>query len=151
MEREYIKVDFRRKNSMSCFREKFTIENHKDLLGVEFGLMQDSEVHRLVQQEALVDSGAWTLVIGEETAKKLGLEHDYDEVSEVAGGEEVEGWMAKPSVVVRYCQWKAVLDAFVIPGSEDVIVGALPLEIMDLWINPRRERLERQDSKRVVK
>ena len=41
--------------------------------------------------------------------------------------------------------WKdrhVTLDALVIPDAESILLGAIPLEAMDLTINPRRELVE---------
>jgi predicted aspartyl protease len=126
---------------MSCFYDKITIENCLDLDGVTLGVTKQEDVHKLAEVEALVDSGVWTLVINEERAKELGLSLVQKDVSEGAGAQEVEGWIAQPAVRVSCHGQKAIVEAFVVPGENMVILGALPMEIMDLWINPRQERL----------
>jgi hypothetical protein len=135
---------------MSCFYDKVTLENQFEAEAVAHGLMQAGNVHHIDDAYAFVDCGAWTLVINEDMAKQLGLEYKEAEVSEVAGGKEAEGFMAKPLVRVHCHGRQADVAAFVLPGQKDILLGALPMEIMDLWINPRTETLVPKDTKRKV-
>jgi predicted aspartyl protease len=137
---------------MSLVYTNLILENTDDLVAVKLGVKEKSEIRSLAVDKALVDTGAWTLVINQEIADSLGLEFDRKETSEAAGGKEVEGYMAIPAVRVRIDSLTyADVEAFVLPDETEVVFGALPMEIMDLWVSPRAERLIPRNSKRMVK
>jgi predicted aspartyl protease len=94
---------------------------------------------------AVVDTGATTLIINEETRARLGLL--VEDAGEVTGDlRSLAGGVKSPCRVtetVKIC-WKnrrASCEAVVIPDEEDVLLGALPLETMDLTINPRQQEV----------
>jgi predicted aspartyl protease len=136
---------------MRIFHANLTLENLEDVYDANRKRIKKSDIHTLTNQPALVDTGAWTLIINQDTADKLGLEFDREDYSEAAGGAQVKGYMAKPLVRVRYAQFKADVEAFVIPEENEIVLGALPMEIMDLWINPRQELLVPKNTKHMVK
>jgi hypothetical protein len=78
---------------MSIFGENITLVNAGDVSKARDGFIKESEVRRLTVK-ALVDTCAWTLVIGEKTRAKLGLQVLYQDTSEVADGRTVK---LKPS------------------------------------------------------
>ncbi|MDR3334376.1 MAG: hypothetical protein LBT13_05760, partial [Treponema sp.] len=61
---------------MSTFYEEITLENDRDVGLAKHGVIKETEVRRMTVN-ALVDSGAWTLVIGEKTRVRLGLDIEY--------------------------------------------------------------------------
>jgi predicted aspartyl protease len=137
---------------MSLVYTDLTLENLDDVTLVKYGQKAKSEIRKMAVDKALVDTGAWTLVINQEIADALGLEFDRKETSEAAGGKEVEGYMAIPAVRVRLDSLTyADVEAFVLPDETEVVLGALPMEIMDLWVSPRAEKLVPRNSKRMVK
>jgi clan AA aspartic protease len=103
------------------------------------GLIKESEVRRLTVN-ALVDTGAWTLVINEETRAKLGLDVLYTSKSEVANG-VLETGSVTDAVRVHWKDRQTACNAFVLPHETEALFGALPLEGMDLMVDPKRERI----------
>jgi hypothetical protein len=124
---------------MSTFREEITLENPRDAGNVRHGLIKESEV-RKVTVKALVDTGAWTLVINEETRAKLGLRILYTDTSEVANGVVVTGLVTEP-VNIYWKDRYTGCNAFVLADETEVLFGALPLEGMDVLVDPKHERL----------
>jgi predicted aspartyl protease len=51
---------------------EITLVNIEDTMKARNGLIPESEIRQLTVN-ALIDTGAWTLVINEETRQKLGL------------------------------------------------------------------------------
>jgi clan AA aspartic protease len=87
--------------------------------------------------KAIVDTGAWTLVINEETRKKLGLlDKGYGEAT-LADGQQGEFPMAGP-IEIWWEKRNFTCNALVLPDATDILLGAIPLEGMDLTINPKR-------------
>ncbi|MDR3276957.1 MAG: retropepsin-like domain-containing protein [Treponema sp.] len=76
---------------------------------------------------ALVDTGAWTLVINEETRAKLGLEVLRTSTSEVANGVVETGFVTE-GVNIYWKDRQTVCNAFVLPHKTEALFGALPLE-----------------------
>jgi clan AA aspartic protease len=124
---------------MGEVRTEITLVNIRDTVKAEEGLVPESQVRRLTVN-AVVDTGAWTLVINEETREKLGLR--VEEVSEttVAGGAKFPSRITE-YVEVRWKDRKTACAALVLPGEEDVLMGAYPLEGMDLMIHPKKQEL----------
>ena len=124
---------------MGEVRTEITLVNIEDTMKSRNGLIPESGIRRLTVN-AVVDTGAWTLVINEETREKLGLRVEETNETAVAGGGTI------PSQVTEWVgiYWKnrrAACEAVVLPGEEDILLGALPLETMDLTVNPRTQEV----------
>ena len=92
---------------------------------------------RQMTVKAIVDTGAWTIVINEETRAKLGLLDSGIGEATLADGKKDEYPMAGP-LEIWWENRRFNCDALVIPDAPDILLGAYPLEGMDLTINPQR-------------
>jgi clan AA aspartic protease len=122
---------------MSIVYTELTLKNEIDTAFAEKGYIKENEVRQMTVQ-AIVDTGAWTLVINNETREKLGLRDKVLGVATLADGQKEEYPMAGPLEII----WKNrhfTCDALVLPDAPDILLGAIPLEGMDLTINPKRE------------
>ena len=122
---------------MSVVYTELTLKNEIDAAFARRKIMKEDEVRQITIQ-AIVDTGAWTLVINEETREKLGLDDKGFGEAILADGKKGEYPMAGPLEV----WWKnrhLVCEALVIPEAPDILLGAWVLEGMDLTINPKRE------------
>jgi clan AA aspartic protease len=132
-------VYFKKEQEMGEVRTEITLVNIGDQNDARRGYMPQDQVRQLTVN-AVVDTGATTLIINEETREKLGLRvEDAGEVT-LAGGVKSP---CRVTETVKIC-WKdrrASCEAVVIPDEEDVLLGALPLETMDLTINPRQQEV----------
>lgn len=122
---------------MSIVRTEITLINSNDLMAAGNGYIKDIEI-RQITLNSMVDTGAWTLVINESTRNKLGLKILGKEPGTLADGTKEIYDMAGP-VEVRWKNRRATCDALVLPNADEVLLGAIPLEAMDLTINPRLE------------
>ena len=86
------------------------------------------------------DTGAWTLVINEEVREKLGLVIKGEAVSSLADG-MTASYPITESVEIKWKNRSTSLPALVIPEAKDILLGALPLEAMDLIVDPVHKRL----------
>jgi clan AA aspartic protease len=103
------------------------------------GYIPQEQVRHLTVN-AVVDTGAWTLVINEETREKLGLRITRTDPGTLADGTKGEYAMAGPLEIT----WKdrvAVCEAIVLPNAEETLLGAIPLEALDLMVHPRMEEV----------
>jgi hypothetical protein len=80
------------------FKEKITLENPRDAGNAVEGIIKETEMRRLTV-DVLVDTGAWTLVINEETRAKLGLHVMSPSTSEVANGVVESGFLTEPVTI----------------------------------------------------
>jgi hypothetical protein len=79
-------------------------------------------------------------IINEETRVRMGLEIRYMDETEVANG-KVETCGITTAVDVRWKDRRVFLSAAVLPEETEVLLGAYPIEGMDLLIDCKRERL----------
>ena len=122
---------------MSVISTEITLRNETDVNDAARGRIKEDEIRQMTVQ-AVVDTGAWTMVINEETREKLGLDNaGYGEATLADGKEEVYP-MAGP-LEIWWKNRRFTCDALVLPDSPDILLGAIPLEGMDLTINPKRE------------
>jgi clan AA aspartic protease len=122
---------------MSVISTEITLRNETDVNDAARGRIKEDEIRQMTV-EAIVDTGAWTMVINEETREKLGrFDKGYGEAT-LADGKEDLYKMAGP-LEVRWKNRRFVGEALVLPGAKDILLGAIPLEAMDLTINPLRE------------
>jgi predicted aspartyl protease len=142
---------------MGEVRTEITLDNVREAGKAQDGLIPESEVRRLTVS-AVVDTGAGTLIINEEIRQKLGRRvevwgdlatmpnHRRGNSGIHAAAVTLAGGIKAPCRVTELVKiyWKnrrAACEAVVVPGEEDVLLGALPLEAMDLTINPLRNEV----------
>jgi len=90
--------------------------------------------------KALVDSGAYMLAINEQIKDELNLLKVDEQLAELADGSRVKLEIVGP-VEVRFENRRANVDAMVLPGDSEVLLGAVPLEELDVVILPSEQRL----------
>ena len=124
---------------MGLVYSEITLKNALDVGDCRRGQMREQDV-RQTTVKALVDSGAWTLVINEAVRQKLGLEFVGADYGTLADGAEAIYNLAGP-LEVWWKDRRVLCDALVLPDGQDVLLGAIPLEAMDLIIDPRGEEV----------
>ena len=103
------------------------------------GLLPESDIRRLTTR-ALVDSGAWDLVINEEVQRRLNLRVLGKQPVRLADETLLEVEIVGP-VKVRFEERSTIITAVVLPATSEVLLGAYPLEGLDAFIDPRRQKL----------
>jgi hypothetical protein len=124
---------------MSIFSEEITLANPRDAGNARHGIIKESEVRRLTVK-ALVDTCAWTLVINEETRAKLGLDINGSIGATLADG-STSSYQQTEGVRIQWKDRITTQPALVVPNADAVLLGALPLEALDLMADPVNERL----------
>jgi clan AA aspartic protease len=124
---------------MSIVKTQITLKNAADVELAHRGHMTDAQVHT-VTVEAVADTGAWTLVIDEDTCQKLGLRLEGPEPGVLADGTTAI-YQITNGVEVHWQNRKTVCPALVVPGADEILFGALPMEGMDLIVHPRKEEV----------
>jgi clan AA aspartic protease len=124
---------------MGEVRTEITLVNIGDAVKARDGLIPETAIRRLTVN-AVVDTGAVTLVINEGIREKLGLQLKKTGEATVAGGGKVQSGITE-SVDVHWKDRETSCRAVVLPGEQDVLLGALPLEGMDLTVNSLRNEV----------
>ena len=124
---------------MGVFMEEITLENVIDRGLADRGHIKDSEI-RTLKVQAMPDTGAWTLIINEDIREKLGLDIEGEVLSTLADGVTAQYPLTKP-VKIYWKNRSTTQSAMVIANSKGVLLGALPLEAMDLIVDPVRQAL----------
>jgi predicted aspartyl protease len=125
---------------MGEVKEKITLVNIEDIMLVKHGLLKESEV-RQVTVEAVVDTGAGPLVISEAMRQRLGLEIEKDDSVHLAGDVPQKCTIAK-LVDIRWKDRYTSSRPIVLPNGHEILLGVIPLEDMDLRVNPVDRCLE---------
>lgn len=115
------------------------LTNEEDVALNRRGHLPESEVKR-VTTRALVDSGAYDLILNQEVQERLNLPVLGKRPIRLADETVVEVDIVGP-VEVRFETRATTVRALVIPDTEEVLLGAIPLEGLDVIIDPLRERL----------
>jgi clan AA aspartic protease len=124
---------------MGEVRTEITLVNVEDQGIANRGYIPQDQVRRLTVN-AVVDTGTWTLIINEETREKLGLRIEETSETTVAGGGTVPSRITEP-VRVYWKNRRTTCEAVVLPYEEDVLIGAYPLEGLDLMIHPKTQEV----------
>jgi len=124
---------------MGNFAERITLENGRDRLNAKSGDIPESQI-RMVNVEAVPDTGAWTLIINEEIRQRLELATIDTVKSTIADGATDEYDLTEP-VVIRWKNRQTIQQAVVIPASKNILLGAIPLEALDLYVDPVNQKL----------
>ena len=140
-------VIFRRKGYIENTEEPFmglvkaeiTLKNTGDITDAQRGYIKEPEI-RQTTVTAMVDTGAATLVINEAIRRQLGLNLQDIYVAELADG-SVQTYNKTEAVQIQWKNRDALCRAILIPNASDVLLGAIPLEEMDLIINPLKQEL----------
>lgn len=110
-----------------------------DLVLSRRGYLPADQIKRLYAR-SLVDSGATMLAIPEFVKAQLDLRPVRAIAAELADGSSSTFEVVGP-VEVRFENRSTVVEALVVPDSTRVLLGAIPMEGMDVLIDPKRERL----------
>ena len=88
----------------------------------------------------LVDSGAYMMAINESIQEQLKLPIVDKRRAQMADGSIKEYDVVGP-IEVKFKNRRCVVDAMVLPGENEPLLGSIPLEDMDVLIHPLRQEL----------
>ena len=113
--------------------------NADDIAFAKRNIIGEDEIKR-VHISMLVDSGAYMMAINETIQQQLDLPIIEKRKVQVASDEVIEYNVAGP-IRVHFANRTAICNAFVLPGDADPLLGAIPMEEMDVLIHPQRQEL----------
>ena len=124
---------------MGYVHAEIELTNAGDLEMNYRGLLPENEIRR-VTTRALVDSGAWDLVLNEEVQRRLNLRVLGKQPVRLADETLLEVEIVGP-VEVSFEGRSTIITAVVLPTTSEVLLGAYPLESLDAFIDPKRQKL----------
>jgi clan AA aspartic protease len=126
-------------NGMGYVHAEIELTNEGDVEMNYRGLLPENEIRR-VTTRALVDTGAWDLVINEEVQKQLNLRLIERRTVKLADETLIDVDVVGP-IEVRFEDRSTITNAVVLPDTSEVLLGAYPLQGLDAFVDAKRERL----------
>jgi clan AA aspartic protease len=102
--------------------------------------MMDIDEVKRITVKMLVDTGSVYMCINEVIQEQLQLNVVEKRKGQLADGRIVEYDVVGP-IEVRFKNRRCVVDAMVLPGENELLLGAIPLEDMDVLIHPYKQEL----------
>ena len=102
--------------------------------------MLDIDEVKKMNVEMLVDSGSYYMCINETVKEQLDLNILEKRKGQLANGQIVEYEVVGP-IEVKFKNRRCHVDAMVLPGDSEMLLGAIPKEDMDVLIHPLRQEL----------
>ena len=113
--------------------------NAVDMENARRHIIDADEVKRM-HLRMLFDSGAYMMAINETIQEQLDLPYIENRKVQLGNGSIVEYEVVGP-VRVQFANRTSICNAFVLPGDTEPLLGAIPMEEMDVLIHPQRQEL----------
>ncbi|MDR1803668.1 MAG: clan AA aspartic protease [Treponema sp.] len=127
---------------------EITLKNAVDVGNLKRRTIKKEEI-RQITVKALVDTGAPTLIINETIRQKLGLEPCGTKPVRMANGTIDTVKIAEP-VEIQWENRKMTCQPMVLPGARRIFLGVIPLEDMDLMVDPTKQVLIGAHGKKAI-
>ena len=124
---------------MGLVEVQVELVNSDDLALCARGYLPHEGVRR-VTVSALVDTGACMLAVNEDVRSRLDLKKIDEKEAVLADGSKRKLDVVGP-VDVRFENRATTVRAMVLPGDTQILLGAIPLEDMDVVVDSRQQRL----------
>jgi clan AA aspartic protease len=124
---------------MGLVHAEIRLINSNDIALFDAGYIEEGKV-RKIEVTALVNSGAYMLAINETVKTQLGLKVVEERPAELADGSVIDLEVVGP-VEVQFKNRRTVTEAMVLPGDAEILLGAIPMEGMDVLIDPKKQEL----------
>ena len=124
---------------MGLIRTEIEVTNWSDIHLSKKGIIV-KEAIRKMKINFLVDTGAYMLAINEDVVAQLGLEKVDSRLAEMANGETIRLDVVGP-VELRFGTRRSSVDAMVLPGNSECLLGAIPMQDLDLVIFEKEEKI----------
>lgn len=110
-----------------------------DLALYRRGFLPEDQIKHMTVS-ALVDSGAYLLTINDRIREQLDLPLIEEQTVRLADETEIRVDVVGP-VEIRFENRSTTMRAIVLPGSVEPLLGVIPLEDLDVVIDPKQQRL----------
>jgi clan AA aspartic protease len=132
-------INSRKLYFMGQIHAEIELINGCDLTQVHIGDIDPDQVRR-IRVSALVDTGSFYMTINENIQEYLRLPVVDHMPAQLADGKIIQCKLVGP-LEVRFENRRTVCDALVLPGDSEPLLGAFPIEGMDILIDSRRQEL----------
>jgi clan AA aspartic protease len=127
---------------------EITLKNATDVGMAKRRIIKKAEV-RTVTVQAMADTGSNTLVITERIRKQLGLKILVSDEVVLANNQTAKCSMTEP-VAIYWKNRVTHCDAMVISGEGEVLLGAIPMEGLNVIVDPTLQEVIGKYGDRVV-
>lgn len=124
---------------MGAFKQKIHITNANDMAVQRAGYINENEI-RTMDVDMLVDSGAYMLCINENIQQQLGLPVIGEHEVKLADG-SLKLLKMVTGVDIKIFNRRTLTDALVLPGNTEPLLGSIPMEALDVLIDPLANQL----------
>jgi predicted aspartyl protease len=124
--------------NVGIVRAEITLKNAGDVTNVRRGFIKEPEIRQTVV-EAVVDTGATTLVINEQLRQQLGLGIVGAKMTTLANNAKQRVQIAE-AVDVHWKNRSMTCRPWVV-NTGRILLGLIPLENMDLIVDPKAQEL----------
>jgi len=124
---------------MSSVLTEATIYNLHDLTESKFGKLPSDQVRFIRVNDALVDTGATTICLPKRYIEQLGLTKQFEKRTKAAGGMTTMNVYDAVRIEIR--GQFATADPIEIPDECPILIGQIPLEMMDWVVDLQARRL----------
>jgi clan AA aspartic protease len=138
-ERKPKKVYESGRNEMGLVFAEIELTSVDDLVLHRRGFIEQYEIKQ-VTVKSLVDTGAYMLTINADVKNQLDLPLIEKQIVTLADETQLEVDIVGP-VEIRFENRRTTCDAVVLPNAQDVLLGSIPMEDMDVLIHPKEEKL----------
>ncbi|MEI6184155.1 MAG: clan AA aspartic protease [Bacteroidota bacterium] len=116
------------------------IINTIDIALAKKSIIGEEEIKSL-RVNALVNTGAYNMCINEIIQSQLELPFVEKRTGVLANG-EIETYDLVGPLTIKFKNRTTICNALVLPGNNEVLLGAIPMEDMDVIIDPKKQTLE---------
>jgi predicted aspartyl protease len=134
--------------AMGRFSIDIELANNADLILAQLGMLPPDKVRRMTAR-GVVDTGATLLILPESIVQQLGL-MPAGTIDVRYADDRVATRAAVGNLAVRMFGRERVVDGWVEPDRKDMLIGAIPLEILDVLIDCKNQRLVPRDPKTII-
>jgi len=124
---------------MGLVHAEVELINRDDLVLARKFIIGEEEIKRM-RITMLVDTGSYMLAINESIQEQLQFPVVEKRKAELANGHIVECDVVA-SVELKFKNRRTNCNAIVLPGNSEPLLGAIPLEDMDVLIHPLKQEL----------
>ena len=138
----------RRTEPMGRFSVEIEVANYKDVCRAEEGTLSLDKVRR-VRIKGLVDTGATNLILPASVATLLGLREKEQVIVRYADNRRALRTEVRDAEVTLLGR-SDVFSAIVEPDRSEALIGAIVLEVLDLLVDSKEQRLVPRDPRGIT-
>lgn len=124
---------------MGLVYAEITLINGEDLILAKRNIIGEDEIKQM-NVNMLVDTGAYMMAINETIQEQLKLPFLEKRKAQMANG-NVEEYEVVGPIEVKFKNRRTVCNAMVLSGDNEPLLGAIPMEDMDVLIHPQRQEM----------